>query len=329
MDLADKVEQLEALREIGHVGEFEPGPGRRADDDRRRTRCSSRDTDGGSLLEFDPSRARVPHPRGLRKQPRAARGPPARPRSPSTTRSSVVPAWKGSRTDGARPRRDRRSTRTCPCCKDAGWRSVLAVPDVERGCASSVPWSSVGSEVGDFTEDTVRTSCRRSPASPRWPSSNARLFHELEQQDGRAPGREPAQVRVPGQHVARVAYAAQRRHRLLRGAARAHVRRHQRTPGGVPARHPGFGSAPAGSCSTTFWTCRRSRPGTWRWSGSTFSVREALEHEHAQVRERAAAHGIDARPRGRPGGGRPRRPTSSGSSRSCSTCLSNAVKFTP
>ncbi len=40
--------------------------------------------------------------------------------------------------------------------------------------------------------------------------------------------RQPAQVGVPGQHVARAAHAAERDHRLLRGAARADVRRAER-----------------------------------------------------------------------------------------------------
>ena len=54
---------------------------------------------------------------------------------------------------------------------------------------------------------------------------NARLFREIAGQEPAARDREPAQERVPRQHVARAAHAAQRDHRLLRGAARADVRR--------------------------------------------------------------------------------------------------------
>ncbi len=40
----------------------------------------------------------------------------------------------------------------------------------------------------------------------------------------RAGGRQPAQIRIPGQHVARAAHAAQRHHRILRGAEGRPVR---------------------------------------------------------------------------------------------------------
>ena len=55
---------------------------------------------------------------------------------------------------------------------------------------------------------------------------------------------------------------------------------------------------------------------------TTFAGRGAVSSTRSSmVRERAAQHGIDAEPRGRADGvGRDRRPTSCGSSRSCSTC---------
>src|SRR2546426_3800188 len=52
-----------------------------------------------------------------------------------------------------------------------------------------------------------------------------------------AGGGQPAQVGVPGQHVARAAHAAQRDHRVLRGAPRADVRRSQRQAGRIHPRH--------------------------------------------------------------------------------------------
>ena len=74
---------------------------------------------------------------------------------------------------------------------------------------------------------------------------NARLFHEIQDKSRAARGGQPAQVGVPRQHVARAAHAAQRHHRLLRGADREDVRRGQRQAARVPARHPLLGPAPA------------------------------------------------------------------------------------
>ena len=64
-------------------------------------------------------------------------------------------------------------------------------------------------------------------------------------QDQRARDRQPPQVGVPGQHVPRTADPVERGDRLLRGAAGSHVRRDQRAPGRVPARHLELGQAPA------------------------------------------------------------------------------------
>ena len=84
-------------------------------DDRRRTQCSCRTpTAARSWSTTEPS-ARVPHPRAYGSSPELLEAL-ARPRSPWTTPSSAGPAWRGSRTDGARPRSGRRSTRTCRCC---------------------------------------------------------------------------------------------------------------------------------------------------------------------------------------------------------------------
>ena len=64
-------------------------------------------------------------------------------------------------------------------------------------------------------------------------------------QEPRARDGQQAQVGVPRQHVARAAHAAQRDHRLLRGAERADVRRRQRKAARVPARHPHLGAPSA------------------------------------------------------------------------------------
>ena len=115
----------------------------------------------------------------------------------------------------------------------------------------------------------------------------------------RAGARQQAQVGVPGEHVARAADAAERRPRLLRGAAGADVRRDQRAPGGVPPRHPRVRPAPAGAAQ------RDPRPveGRGRPDGAgVLVVRPA--HRCSSWRRRCSAsgprlHGIDLRRRDR------------------------------
>ena len=128
---------------------------------------------------------------------------------------------------------------------------------------------------------------------------NARLFRELETKTARARGRQPAQVGVPGQHVARAAHPAERRDRLLRGAARPDVRRAQRAPGRVPPRHLELRAGTCSSSSTRSSTCPRSRPARWCSSRPRSACGGALEYALSLVRERAAAHAHHARPRGR------------------------------
>ena len=75
--------------------------------------------------------------------------------------------------------------------------------------------------------------------------------------------RQPSQVGVPRQHVARAADAAERDHRLLRGPARADVRRAERASSSATST---TSSRPVATCcpsSTTCSTSRRSRQGGW------------------------------------------------------------------
>ncbi len=66
-------------------------------------------------------------------------------------------------------------------------------------------------------------------------------------EERRAGGREPHEVRVPRQHVARAAHAAERHHRLLRGA--------QGRPDGRDDRHPAASSSATSSAAAS--TCSR------------------------------------------------------------------------
>ena len=118
-------------------------------------------------------------------------------------------------------------------------------------------------------------------------------------QERRAAGRQPAQVRVPREHVARAAHAAERRDRLLGGAAGAHVRRAERPPGRVPARHPEFGQAPAAAAE------RHPRPVEGRGRPHGARAVDLLAAGRARVRRSRwcasgpPRHGIDVSARGR------------------------------
>ena len=126
-------------------------------------------------------------------------------------------------------------------------------------------------------------------------------------QEPPARDREPAQERVPRQHVARAAHAAQRDHRLLRGAARADVRRAQREAGRLPEGHPLVRAGTCCSSSTTSSTCRRSRPAAWSSSRRSSTCPPRIGNAMTLIRERAQRHGIALRHRRRPGARRDRR----------------------
>ena len=123
-----------------------------------------------------------------------------------------------------------------------------------------------------------RAAARPSPASRRWPSSTPGCSASSRRKTRRAGGREPAQVRVPRQHVARAAHAAERRDRLLRGAARADVRRRST-------------SGRRSTCATSSSSGRhllellneildlsKVEAGRMELEPSTFSVRDALDY---------------------------------------------------
>ncbi len=151
----------------------------------------------------------------------------------------------------------------------------------------------------------------RDPQRPRVPAARGEV--------GPARGRGPAQVGVPREHVARAAHAAQRGDRVLRRAAGAPVRRAQRAPGRVRARHPrlgppsaradqrdprpvqGRGRAGWSSIRAGWRSCPCSSTG-WPWSGSAPTGR-------------ASRWSSPRTPASTPSG-----PTSSSSSRSSSTC---------
>ena len=124
-----------------------------------------------------------------------------------------------------------------------GWRSVLAVPMLsgdEMIGVLVIRRRGTGTFPPDLTE-LLQTFASQSALA----IVNARLFRELQTKTRRARDRQPPQVGIPGQHVPRTANPVERGDRFLRGAAGPDVRRAQRAPGRIPARHLELGQAPA------------------------------------------------------------------------------------
>ena len=273
-------------------------------------------TDGGSIMEYA-ERDRCFLVRSVyRTEPergRAARGDPDRPRRD---------ARSGGRraSDGRSRSPDLGAVDLDPHLQilyDAGWRSLVAVPMLREdqivGSPGRAPQADRRLLRGDprppgDVRGPVRPGDAQRPALPRAPGA-----------ERRAGGGQPAQVGVPGEHVPRAADPAQRRARVLGGAAGADVRRDQRAPGGVPPRHPRLGQAPAGAAQ------RDPRPvqGRGRPDGAgVLGVRAARRCSSTPRRCCASAPPRTASTSRVEVADdvEPCTPTSCGSSRSCSTC---------
>ena len=160
--------------------------------------------------------------------------------------TSTAPWWDELQFPGGRCRcricARRRSTPICSAfmtrAGDPSWR----FPCCGTAESSALSWCGEGRPAASRAEtcELLQTFAGQSALA----ILNARLFRELERKTRRARGGRPAQVGVPGEHVARASHAPQRRDRLLRGAARAHVRRSQRATGRVSPRHPELRKAP-------------------------------------------------------------------------------------
>ena len=236
-----------------------------------------------------------------------------------------------SRGTGARPAAGGRPVGRCrgrPPAHVAGRRLARVVASrCSARTGSSAPWWCADARAGGVDAETcefLQTFASQSALA----IINARLYRRSSRDSAELDSRQPAQVGVPRQHVARAAHPAQRGHRLLRGAARADVRRPQRPPGRVPARHLARRASICSPCSTTSSTCPRSRPGRMDLDRTTVDLREMLEYVLSLVRERAQRHGLD----GGGGGRRGRRAVEADELRFKQVVLNlltNAVKFTP
>ena len=202
-------------------------------------------TDGGSIFEFDEDteefRLRTAYGTSdeLVEALRATRIRARR------DRWSAAPPAAREPQAGARPDDGRRSDPHLEQLLRHGWRSMLAVPLLrEDRILGALVVRRKDARALSGRDGAICS--RPSRASPRW-RSRTRSCSARSRRRAAARGREPAQVRVPGEHVARAAHAAQRDHRLLRGADRADVRRAERasrseylqdilTPGGTCSR---------------------------------------------------------------------------------------------
>jgi signal transduction histidine kinase/ActR/RegA family two-component response regulator len=285
-ELADKVEQLEALREIGHAVSSS------LDLDEVLTKIVTHsvqltDTDGGSLLEYDDAtRAfRILAAYGTSNELLE---------SLKLTRITLDGTLVGRACKEGQPRSvpDLERTTLDPHLqriRDAGWRSVLAVPMLHEGLI-------VGALVvrrrttGGFPPDTaelLQTFATQSALA----IVNARLFRELERKTG--------ELQVASRHKSE--FLASMSHELrtpLNAVIGFSEVLLQRMFGELNERQDDYLRDILGSgrhlleLLNDILDLSKVEAGRMELDPSTFSVRGALDYSLAMVRERAATHAV-------------------------------------
>jgi signal transduction histidine kinase len=285
-ELADKVEQLEALREVGHAVSSS------LDLDQVLTTIVTHsvqltDTDGGSLLEYDDAS------RAFRILATYGTSPELL-ESLKQTRISLAGTLVGRVCTEAQPRSVPDLTRSpldphLQRLHDAGWRSVLAVPMLAEGVI-------VGALVvrrrtaGDFSTDTaelLQTFASQSALA----IVNARLFHELERRTG--------ELQVASRHKSE--FLASMSHELrtpLNAVIGFSEVLLQRMFGELNERQDDYLRDILGSgrhlleLLNDILDLSKVEAGRMELDPSTFSVRGALDYSLAMVRERAVLHAV-------------------------------------
>jgi signal transduction histidine kinase/ActR/RegA family two-component response regulator len=285
-ELADKVEQLEALREIGHAVSSS------LDLDEVLTTIVTHsvqltDTDGGSLLEYDAAARtfRILAAYGTSTDLLE---------SLKKTRISLDDTLVGRVCKEGQPRSvpDLEHAVLDPHLQrlhDAGWRSVLAVPMLTEGVI-------VGAllvrrrTTGDFSQDTaelLQTFASQSALA----IVNARLFRELERRTG--------ELQVASRHKSE--FLASMSHELrtpLNAVIGFSEVLLQRMFGDLNDRQDDYLRDILGSgrhlleLLNDILDLSKVEAGRMELDPSTFSVRGALDYSLAMVRERAASHAI-------------------------------------
>jgi signal transduction histidine kinase/CheY-like chemotaxis protein len=285
-ELADKVEQLEALREIGHAVSSS------LDLDEVLTTIVTHavqltDTDGGSLLEFDAAAREF--------RIRAAYGTsPELLEALRGTRILLEGTLVGRACQEGLPQlvRDLEDARLDPHLQKlrvAGWRSVLAVPMLHEGVI-------VGALVvrrktpGGFSQDIselLQTFASQSALA----IVNARLFRELERKSG--------ELQVASRHKSE--FLASMSHELrtpLNAVIGFSEVLLERMFGDINERQEDYLRDILGSgrhlleLLNDILDLSKVEAGRMEIERSTFPVRDALEYGLALVRERAATHAI-------------------------------------
>ncbi len=208
----------------------------------------------------------------------------------------------------------------------AGFHALLAVPLIRE--ARLIGGLVVGRKLaGPFEPRTVET-LRTFAAQSALAIENSRLFRELREKGSRVRSGQPPQVGVPGQHVARAAHAAERGHRLFRGADRAIFRRAERQAGRVRQGHPLLGCEHLLALINDILDLSKIEAGRMDLHMADFDLPAALQNAVTLIKERAYRQGLRLSLDCAPGLGSIRADEIK-FKQIMLNLLSNAVKFTP